>query len=385
MRNFIYHNPTKIIFGENVLYKISAEIPANARIMLTYGGGSIKKNGIYHQVVSVLEDFFFIEFGGIEPNPQYSTLMKAVDLCRKEKIDFLLSVGGGSVLDGTKFIAAASLFDGEPWDILENQLKVTSVIPFGAVLTLPATGSEMNAFAVISRKETGQKLDFGTPPFTYPRFSVLDPNFTRTLPHSQRINGVIDAFVHVTEQYLTFQQNAPLNDRFAEAIMKTLIEEGLNYVNEPENMTVAKDIMWCSTMALNGLIATGLITDWATHKIGHELTVLHNIDHASTLAIVWPGMMRVMSQIKKEKLLQYAERIWDINNGDDEERIEKAISKTEAFFISLGAKTRLSDYKLNKTTIVQVVENLKRNGFVAIGEQKLVTPEKVIAILESRM
>lgn len=385
MNNFTYYNPTKIIFGENVIPQIAKEIPTNARILITYGGGSIKENGVYDQVMTALKGFSVFEFGGIEPNPQYVTLMKAVEICRKKNIEFLLSVGGGSVLDGTKFIAAAAHFRGEPWDILEKQAKVTDVIPLGAVLTLPATGSEMNAFAVISRKETGQKLAFGAPPLTNPKFSVLDPGFTRSLSRRQRGNGVVDAFVHVTEQYMTYPQNAPLQDRYAEAILKTLIEEGPAYVNDPENMTAAKNVMWSATMALNGLIVTGLIPDWATHSIGHELTALHNIDHAHTLAIVWPGMMRVMSQAKKEKLLQFSERVWSITEGDESERIASAITKTEAFFNSLGVPTRLTDYQLDKSTIDKVVENLKRNGFTALGERKMITPEKVESILLDRL
>ncbi|MFP4469377.1 MAG: iron-containing alcohol dehydrogenase [Bacteroidales bacterium] len=385
MNNFVYHNPTKIIFGENNIVKIAKEIPAGARILMTYGGGSIKKNGVYDQVKQALEGFRWFEFGGIEANPQFTTLMKAVDICRSENIDFLLAVGGGSVLDGTKFIAAAAKFDGEPWDILEKQARVRSAIPMGAVLTLPATGSEMNAFAVISRKETGQKLAFGAPPLTNPGFSVLDPAVTASLSLRQRGNGVVDAFVHVTEQYLTYPQNAPLQDRYAEAVLKTLIEEGPTYLEDPGNMDAAKNVLWSATMALNGLLATGVVTDWAIHSIGHELTALYGIDHARTLAIVWPGMMRVMREEKKEKLLKFAERVWDIREGSDQERIAGAISKTEAFFNSLGVPTRLPDYDLNEEVTEKVAENLKRNGFTALGERKLVNPEKVKEILRDRL
>lgn len=385
MNNFNYYNPTKIIFGENTIASIATEIPKDARVLITYGGGSIKKNGIYDQVITALKGFTVFEFGGIEPNPQYSTLMKAVEICRKEKVDFLLPVGGGSVLDGTKFIAAAVSFEGEPWDILEKGAKIKSVISFGAILTLPATGSEMNAFAVISRKETGKKLAFGFPPFTNPRFSVLDPDSTRSLSRRQRGNGVVDAFVHVTEQYLTYPQNAPLQDRYAEAVLKTLIEEGPAYLNDPGNMVVAKNVMWSATMALNGLLSCGVMPDWATHSIGHELTALHGIDHARTLAIVWPGMMRVMMPEKKEKLLQFAERVWSITDGSDAERIGKAIAKTEDFFNSLEVPAKLADYQLDKTVIEKVVANLTANGFTTLGEKRLVTLEKVREILNDRL
>jgi len=385
MNNFTYYNPTKIIFGENTISQITKEIPANAKVLITYGGGSIKKNGVYSQVMDALRGHNVLEFGGIEANPQYTTLMKAVETCRTKKIDFLLAVGGGSVLDGTKFIAAAAPFKGEPWDILAKYAKVESVIPFASVLTLPATGSEANAFAVISRKELGKKLAFGAPPLTFPKFSVLDPTVTQSLSKRQRGNGVVDAFIHVTEQYLTYPQNAAIQDRFAEAILKTLIEEGPVYVENTEDADAAKNVVWSATMALNGLISTGVATDWATHSIGHELTVLHNIDHARTLAIVWPGMMRVMKEEKKENLLQFAQRVWDINEGSDNDKIEKAILKTEEFFISLGVPTTLKDYDLGQETITNVIKNLKANNYVELGEKKLVTPEKVGMILEGRL
>ncbi len=385
MNNFTYYNPTKIIFGENTISQISKEIPANARVLLTYGGGSIKTNGVYKQVMDALKGHIIIEFGGIEANPQYTTLMKAVEICKTEKINFLLAVGGGSVLDGTKFIAAAVPFKGEPWDILAKYAKVESAIPFASVLTLPATGSEANAFAVVSRKEIGKKLAFGAPPLTFPKFSVLDPSVTKSLSKRQRGNGVVDAFIHVTEQYLTYPQNAAIQDRYAEAILKTLIEEGPKYVENTDDQDAAKNVVWSATMALNGLISAGVATDWATHSIGHELTVLYNIDHARTLAIVWPGMMRVMKEEKKEKLLQFAERVWNINEGNDDVKIEKAIVKTEVFFISLGVPTTLKDYDLSRITISSVIKNLKANNYVALGEKKLVTPEKVGMILESRL
>lgn len=385
MNNFTYYNPTKLIFGENTIPKIANEIPKDAKVLMTYGGGSIRKNGVYQQVTDALKNHEVLEFGGIEANPQYTTLMKAVEICRKENISFLLAVGGGSVLDGTKFIAAAAPFAGEPWDILAKHAKVESVIPLASVLTLPATGSEANAFAVVSRKEIGKKLSFGAPPYTFPKFSVLDPTVTQSLSKRQRGNGVVDAFIHVTEQYLTYPQNSPLQDRFAEAILSTLIEEGSKYVENPGNTNAAKNIVWSATMALNGLIATGVITDWATHSIGHELTVLHNIDHARTLAIVWPGMMRVMKEEKKEKLLQFAARVWNIYEGTDDEIIENAILKTEAFFINMGLPTRLGDYDLNSEVIAKVVQNLKDNNYVELGEKKLLTPKKVKAILENRL
>jgi NADP-dependent alcohol dehydrogenase len=385
MNNFTYFNPTKIIFGENTIEKIAGEIPSGARVLITYGVGSIKKNGVYNQVIRALQNHTVFEFGGIEANPQYATLMKAVAMCRDKNITYLLAVGGGSVLDGTKFIAAAVPFDGEPWDILSKGAKVHTALPLASVLTLPATGSEMNAFAVISRKEIGKKLAFGAPPLTFPKFSVLDPSVTQSLSKRQRGNGVVDAFVHVTEQYLTYPQNSPLQDRYAEAILKTLIEEGPKYVENPTDSDAAQNVVWSATMALNGLLATGVVTDWATHSIGHELTVLHGIDHARTLAIVWPGMMRVMGDEKKQKLLQFAERVWNIREGSDPDKTEMAIAKTEEFFNILGVPTSLKNYDLGRETISNVIKNLEDNNYITLGEKKLVTPAKVLEILENRL
>ena len=385
MNSFTYYNPTKIIFGENTIRRIVQEIPSDAKILMIYGGGSIKKNGVYDQVTKALKNYDLIEFGGIEANPQYSTLMKAVELCREKQVDFLLAVGGGSVIDGTKFIAAAVPFDGEPWDILDKGAKVTKAVPFGAILTLPATGSEMNAFAVVSRKEIGKKLSFGAPPLTFPQFSVLDPTFTRTLSERQRGNGVVDAFIHITEQYLTYPQDAAVQDRMAEGVLKVLIDEGPKYVKDPDDTKAAANIVWAATIALNGSLATGVVTDWATHSIGHELTVLHNIDHARTLAIVWPGMMKIMKEEKMGKLVQFAQRVWDIRTGNEQEQIEGGIRRTEEFFNSLQVPTRLSDYDLGEDTISKIIENLKDNGFTALGEQKKVTPEKVHSILSERL
>jgi NADP-dependent alcohol dehydrogenase len=385
MNSFTYYNPTKIIFGENTIRRIVQEIPSDAVVLMTYGGGSIKKNGVYDQVTKALKNYNLIEFGGIEANPQYSTLMKAVELCREKQVDFLLAVGGGSVIDGTKFIAAAVPFEGDPWDILAKGAKVKKAVPFGAILTLPATGSEMNAFAVVSRKEVGKKLSFGAPPLTFPRFSVLDPTVTRTLSERQRGNGVVDAFIHITEQYLTYPQDAAVQDRMAEGVLKVLIDEGPKYVKDPDDTKAAANIVWAATIALNGSLATGVVTDWATHSIGHELTVLHNIDHARTLAIVWPGMMKIMKEEKMGKLVQFAQRVWDIRTGNEQEQIEGGIRRTEEFFNSLQVPTRLSDYDLGEDTISKIIENLKDNGFTALGEQKKVTPEKVHSILSERL
>ena len=348
--------------------------------MMTYGGGSIKKNGVYQQVVKALAPFEFIEFSGIEANPKYETLMRAVEIVRKENVDFLLAVGGGSVIDGTKFIAAATYFDGtDPYEICTQGAKVSKAVPFGTVLTLPATGSEMNNGAVISRLSTQEKYAFASSK-TFPRFSILDPTVTLTLPARQRANGVVDAFVHVTEQYLTYPVQADIQDRFSESILQVLVDNGMKYVNDPEDMDVASNVMWACTMALNGLIAAGVPEDWATHQIGHEITALAGLDHAQTLAIVWPGLQRVMEEEKREKLLQFGKRVWNVDDA------EAAIAKTEEFFRSLGVGTRFSDYPSvgdADALIDTIVARFEERGTL-LGERSDIDYRKVREILELR-
>jgi len=386
MYNFQFQNPVKILFGKGQIAKTRKELPAAGKIMLTYGGGSIFKNGVYDQVKKATAGLQRIEFGGIEPNPKYETLMKAVAICKKEKVDYLLSVGGGSVLDGTKFIAAAALYEGnDPWDILakKDENIVEKALPIGAVMTLPATGSEMNGGAVISRIETQEKLNFGSMA-VMPQFSVLDPEVIFSLPDRQVANGIVDAFVHVIEQYLTFPVNSPIQDRFAEAIMKTLVEEGPKVLTNRTDYDSAANFMWCATMALNGLIAVGVPQDWATHMIGHELTAYHGIDHARTLAIVLPGIMNIRRKEKQEKILQYGERVWNITSGTVDERIDKAIQKTIDFFESVGIKTTLPDYEVPAETISKITERVKSRG-AKYGEKADIGPDEVRLILEDRL
>ena len=380
MENFVFYNPVKILFGKGQIANIAAEIPADAKILLIYGGGSIKSNGVYDQVKSALAGRNITEFGGIEPNPHLETLLKAVELVRKEEIDFLLAVGGGSVLDGTKFIAAAVPFVGDPWDILAKQAPVTAALPFGTVLTLQATGSEMNTNSVVTKWETQEKLFFASP-LVFPRFSVLDPETTFSLPPRQISNGIVDAYAHVMEQYLTYPVNAPLQDRMAESILKTLIEEGPKTLAKPEDYDARANVMWCATMALNGLIGVGVPQDWATHMIGHELTALHGLDHAQTLAIVLPSNLEIRRDRKCQKLVQYAERVWGIVDGTEADRITEAIAQTRNFFESVGVCTHLSDYSVSLDTIPVIIERFQKRGFVALGEHQDVNPEIVDKIL----
>jgi NADP-dependent alcohol dehydrogenase len=375
--NFAFENPVKILFGKGQIARIGAEIPTDARILITYGGGSIKANGVYEQVKAALAGRTVLEFGGIEPNPRYETLMKAVEIVRAENIDFLLAVGGGSVLDGTKFIAAAAPYKGaDAWEIVTGKAKIESAVPLGAVLTLPATGSEMNTFSVVTKWETQTKLGFASN-LLFPKFSVLDPETTFSLPLRQVGNGVVDAFTHTMEQYLTYPANAPLQDRFAESILLTLIEEGPKTYAEPINYEARANVMWCATMALNGLIGVGVPQDWATHMIGHELTAIHGIDHARTLAIVLPGVLSVRRAQKSAKLLQYAERIWGITTGSEDERIDAAIAKTRAFFESVGVPTHLSAYGVTVDTIPVVIERLISRGMTGLGEHRDMNLEQV--------
>lgn len=381
MNNFTFYNPVKILFGKGQINAVSQEIPEGARVMMTYGGGSIKKNGVYEQVMEALKGFEVIEFSGIEPNPHYETLMQAVEIAKRQKIDFFLAVGGGSVIDGTKFIVAAMEYEGEdPWDIMAKREPVTKAAPFGAVLTLPATGSEMNSGSVINRVSTKEKLAFGSP-FTFPKFSVLDPETTFTLPVRQISNGVVDAFSHVLEQYLTYPVNAPLQDRLAEAVLLTLKEEGPKAVQNPQDYDTMANFMWAATMALNGVIRVGVPTDWATHYIAHELTALHGIDHARTLAIVFPALLRYKSETKKDKLLQYGERVWGVNTGTEDERLEATIQATIAFFESLDIKTRLSDYEVGEDTIATIIQRFEERGVKNLGERADIQVHDVKEIL----
>lgn len=382
MNNFTFCNPTKLIFGKGTIAKIAREIPAGAKIMMTYGGGSIRRNGVYDQVTAALKGREVVEFGGIEPNPQYETLKRAVELARAEGVDYLLAVGGGSVIDGTKFIATALKYAGDPWDFMLDPSKAVEAVPLATVLTLPATGSEMNNGAVISRREFDEKQAFHNPQ-GYPQFSVLDPEVCYSLPERQVVNGIVDSFAHTLEQYLTFDTQSMVMDRWAEGLLQTLVELGPKLAERHDRYDEVANFMLTATMALNGFIAMGVPQDWATHMIGHELTALHGLDHGVTLAIVYPGMMRVMRREKFDKLVQYAERVWGAT-GTPEEKAEAAIEKTDAFFRSLGMKTRLSEHGIGQETIDFIVERFRKRGW-NLGENGQVTPERVAEILRERM
>jgi NADP-dependent alcohol dehydrogenase len=381
MENFTYHNPTRLLFGRGQIAALDRELPSTARVLLLAGGGSIKANGVHSQVTRALGSRVVRECWGVEANPDFDTLMRAVEIVRREKLDWILPVGGGSVLDGAKFVAAAASYAGDPWEILVTRAKhLQSALPIGAVLTLPATGSEANAAAVISRRALREKLAF-IHPLVFPRFSVLDPETTFSLPPRQVANGIGDAFCHVMEQYMTYPVGAAVQDRFAESILRILIEEGPKTLANPTDYTARANLVWAATWALNGAIGAGVPQDWATHMIGHELTALHDIDHARTLAIVLPNLLQVQRATKRGKLLQYAERVWDLCEGTEESRIEAGIVRTRAFYESLGLRTRLSDYGVTVSTAGEVARRLQARGMVTLGERGDITPARVEEIL----
>ncbi|MBP7182975.1 MAG: iron-containing alcohol dehydrogenase [Flavobacterium sp.] len=384
MINFELYNPTNLIFGKGQIEKLSTLVPQGAKILLAYGGGSIFKNGIHEQVINNLKGFEIVEFGGIEPNPHFETLMKAVAVIKEQNIDFILAVGGGSVIDGVKFISAAVHFDGNPMEILQKRILIkdlSKVVPFGTVLTLPATGSEMNSGAVVTIEATQEKLAFGGSAL-FPKFSICDPTVIESLPKRQLQNGVIDAYTHVLEQYLTYPHEGYLQDRIAESILQTLIQIGPGVVENPKDYALASNFMWSCTMALNGLIQKGVPQDWATHMIGHELTALYGIDHARTLAVVGPNLYRVMFETKKQKLAQYGKRIFNLT-GTEDEIAHEAINKTVAFFHAMGMQTKLSDYinDFDKTADF-IVNRFEKRGWLGLGEKQNITLEKVKSIVE---
>lgn len=385
MLNFDFYNPTRIIFGANTIPRINEYVPLDARVLVLFGGESARKNGTLDEVRKALGTREVQEFGGIEPNPSYETLMKAVELIRAQKLDYLLAVGGGSVIDGTKFIAAAVNYEGDEWEILlTHGSKIRQALPFASVLTLPATGSEMNNGGVVTRKSTHTKLAFSSQ-HVFPQFSVLDPNKTYTLPARQLANGVVDAFIHIMEQYLTYPVDGRVQDRFAEGLLQTLIEIGPKVLEESADYDTRANLMWTACMALNGLIGAGVPQDWSTHMIGHELTALYDIDHARTLAIVLPANMQIRRDEKREKLLQYAERVWQIVDGDEDQRIDAAIKRTRTFFEDLGLPTRLSDYKLGASDIDAVIGQLESNKLTKLGEHKTVSLSVSRRILEASL
>jgi NADP-dependent alcohol dehydrogenase len=347
MNNFEFTNPVKIVFGKGTIAQLSSLIPQGSKVLMLYGGGSIKKNGVYAQVTDALKGYQLWEFSGIEANPHYETCMQAVELVKKEKIDFLLAVGGGSVIDATKFISAAVYFKGDPWDILAKGASIEKTMPIGVVLTLAATGSESNDRAVISRVSVGKKMNFANP-LVYPQFAILDPEVTYSLPAHQVANGVVDSFIHVIEQYLTYPVDAKVQDYFAESLMRVIYTEGLKVLHDPHNYDIRANLMWAATNALNGWIGVGAPQDWSSHRLGYALTAQFGLDHAETLAVILPGVIQYMQKEKQEKTLRLGAVVFNIVDGDIQERVEKTIATLESFFREMGLKTRLHEYGITE-------------------------------------
>jgi NADP-dependent alcohol dehydrogenase len=372
--NFNFYNPTEIIFGKDRIPELKDLIPSDKKVLITYGGGSVIKYGTLDRVKAALSNHEVGEFGGIEANPTFETAMKAVELIKKENYDFLLAVGGGSVIDATKFIAAAVLFEGDPIDMFAGGIgkgtPITSALPLATVLTLPATGSEMNAGSVITFKEKQAKLGFGSP-LVFPKFSILEPEITYSLPKRQLANGIIDAFIHIMEQYMTYPVGALVQDRFSEGLLQTLIEIGPDVIDEENHdYNLRANFMWTATNALNKVLSPGVPQDWASHQMGHEITALYHTDHARTLTIVLPALLKVRKEEKRAKLLQYAERVWHITTGTEDEKIDTAIEKTKDFFGRLGAPTSFKDIGLGEEVVELLVAQLEKHDQTALGEHQ---------------
>ena len=383
MENFIFQNPTKLIFGRGTIEKLGGQIPQGKRIMLTFGGGSVRRNGVYDHVTASLRaaGHAFTEFWGIEANPTVETLRKAIAQGKAEGTDFLVAVGGGSVIDGTKLISAGLRYEGDPWEIVLSGRAKGETVPLATVLTLPATGSEMNSGAVISRSETHEKFAFYN---RNPEFSILDPEVTYSLPANQIANGLSDTFVHIMEQYMTRPSQSRVMDRWAEGLLLTLVEIAPKIKADPKNYDLMADFMLTATMGLNGFIAMGVEQDWATHQIGHELTALHGLAHGATLAIVLPALLRTLREQKGDKLVQYGERVWGIASGTRDERIDRAIECTEQFFRSLGLATRLPEAGIGRETRDEIVRRFTERG-VRFGERQNVDGEMAGRILDNAM
>jgi len=383
MNNFEYVNPVKVVFGKGMIARLSALIPQGSRVMMIYGGGSIKKNGVYDLVTEALDAFQVTEFPGIEANPHYETCMRAVEIVKHDKINFLLAVGGGSVIDAAKFIAAAVYFDTDPWEILSKGATIEKALPIGTVITLPATGSEMNDRSVISKAEARLKLNFASPK-VFPQFAVMDPEVTYSLPERQVANGVVDSFIHVLEQYLTYPVDAKVQDGFAESLMRVILEEGRKVLKDPYNYDIRANLMWAATNALNGWIGQGVPHDWSSHRIGYTLTARFGMDHAHTLAVILPGVMLYMKREKEQKILRMGEVIFGITEGTTDERISATIQALEAFFLEMGLKTRLSDYGITEADLDSLVKPIKEMNW-HLSERENIDYRMAREILASRL
>jgi len=376
---FSYLHPTQIHFGKNQIQSIAQDIPREQKVLVIYGGGSIKHNGVYQQVSTALANHSWLEFSGVEANPTVETLDKAVAIVKEQNIQFILAVGGGSVIDGSKYVAAAALYSGAGWDILLGTHAVSQALPLGVVLTLPATGSESNAGSVITKAASNQKLFFSSP-LVRPQFAVMDPDVMKSLPHKQLINGIVDAWVHVCEQYITRPTGALVQDGYAETLLKSLIILANQYPDR-DNDAWRANLMWTANQALNGLIGLGVPQDWATHMIGHELTALHGVDHGRSLAIIQPALLRNQIEVKREKLEQMGRNVFGFPHSAD--LAEKTIAQIEHFYHSLDVATTLDQYQGEKSQVVKtLLEQLKAHDRLQLGENQAINLQRSQEILE---
>lgn len=387
MDNFTYWNPTKLIFGNGQIEHLQTEIPQYGnKVLLVYGGGSIKRNGLYDQVITQLNEMGaeIFELAGVEPNPRISTARKGVEICKNEGIDFILAVGGGSVIDCTKLIAAGAKYEGDAWDLVEKKALAEEALPFGTILTLAATGSEMNAGSVITNWETKEKYGWGSP-VTFPKFSILDPTNTFSVPKDQTIYGIVDMMSHVFEQYFHNVENTPLQDRLCESTLQTVIEVAPKLVNDLENYDHRETILYSGTIALNGMLQMGYRGDWASHNIEHAVSAVYDIPHGGGLAILFPNWMKHTLKENPARMKQLAVRVFGVNptGKSDEEVGLEGIEKLREFWNSIGAPNRLADYQIDDSQIELMANKAMVNG--EFGNFTKLKREDVLAIYRASL
>ncbi|THF73724.1 iron-containing alcohol dehydrogenase [Cohnella fermenti] len=383
MNSFAFHNPTKIIFGEGTVSRLGKEASAyGSKALLVYGGGSIKRTGLHDKVLAQLQEHGIevFELPGIEPNPRLSTVRKGIDICRENDIPFVLAVGGGSVLDASKAIALGVPYEGSVWDFYEHKATAKAALPLGTVLTLSATGSEMNSASVITNWEERRKLGYLSP-LAFPRFSILDPTLTYTVPRDQTAYGAVDMMTHVFEQYFNHTKDTPLQERLCESILKTIVENAPVAQENPNDYAARANLMLCGTYALNGgMISVGMDQDWASHDIEHELSAVYDIAHGAGLSIVYPNWMKYVYRERLDRFAQFAVRVWDIDpSGKTEEELALAgIQATRDFFRSLGAPSTLTEVGIGEDRIEEMAA--KSVSFGPLGHFKKLGQEDVAAI-----
>jgi alcohol dehydrogenase len=387
MENFTYWNPTKLIFGSNQLEQLKTEIPQyGKKVLLVYGGGSIKRIGLYDRVINYLKEINaeIFELSGVEPNPRISTVRKGVEICKQEGIDFILAVGGGSVIDCTKAIAAGAKYEGDPWDFVIKKAQAKEALPFGTVLTLAATGSEMNSGSVITNWETKQKHGWGSPA-VFPKFSILEPENTFSVPRDQTVYGIVDMMSHAIEHYFHPEENTPFQDRMVESLLITVMETAPKLLENLESYEHRATILYCGTMALNGMLSMGYRGDWATHKIEHAVSAIYDIPHGGGLAILFPNWMKHNLKVKPERFKQFAVRVFGVNpeGKTDEEAGLEGIEKLREFWNSIGAPSRLADYGIDDSRLEEMADKVMLEG--EIGNFKKLTREDILAIYRASL